>query len=177
MSRRTDKAIKEIQKISAEAGEQIKKIVLEGVKLVEGKFPKMIFGVALPKNEHREGCVARGTGEPVDVTVRAVGQKLPAIELFRVDAFWTKALVVVLTPFGIFECGYVMTEPSYAYAEDLRRRNVMVLVDAKPDWERKREGPDLWVKYGVLALQKLEELKRGGDFYTEDCKFWSEFQL
>jgi len=168
-------AADKIQQLSVGAAEQIKKIVLKEAKSVKRKFPKMIFGVALPKNEHREGCVARGTGEPVDVTVRAVGQKLSAIELFRVDAFWTKASIVVLSPEGIFECRYVMTEPSYA--DKLRVRKVMVLVDAKPDWEGKREGPDLWVKYGVLALQKLEGLKRGGDFYQEDCKFWSEFQL
>src|SRR3989304_3824304 len=125
-----------IEKINADATAEIKGIIIQTAKKLGKKFPMMEFGVR--DNKEREGCVVEGMISDVDVTVYATKRMMPGIKLASKDGFWTDSWEIILTPDGIFECGYVMSEP--ADADKIRKSGCCVTIDTRPDWERKYES-------------------------------------
>lgn len=136
-----------VKQIASEAGQSIKRSVLEEASFVRDKFPKIIFGIR--DNASRETDIVEGMLSSVDVTLRAYDREMPGIVLWRDDRFWTEDSIVVLTPKGIFKCAYVMS----------KRANSNIC-GSQPDWTNRKESPDLYVKYGEQAIIELEKLKK-----------------
>lgn len=137
--------IEEIRNISSWAANKIKDIVQRALQNI--KLPKMVLGVR--DNIPREVCSAEGMLGSVDITVYAVEQERPAITLYKDDRFWKEAKIVLLTPEGIFRCGYVMSESTKTD-----------LIQSRPDWKYRTESPSLWIEFGETAIQELNKLKK-----------------
>lgn len=150
-----DTAKQKIGDVFSGAVNEIKPIVLEEIQKLGERFPEMIFGVRDEKP--RKSNVVHGMLGVVDVTVRAVATKMSGIVLSKDDRFWTEASIIVLTPEGIFKCGYVMSEP--ADRESRIRDRHCVQVNSQPDWKYREESPNLWVQYCEAAIHKLSLVK------------------
>ena len=144
----------EIEKISDDAKAKIKKIITRLARKLGKNFPMMEFGVRDKKK--RETCIAEGIISDVDITAYATVRGMRGIKLTNDKRFWTERVDVVLTPRGIFECSYVMSEPTVTAEQ--RREGRGVTISSKPDWKNRYESADLYLKYAEKTLDELAKL-------------------
>ncbi len=107
------------------------------------KLPRITFGMRDVR--FRERKLTRSA--PQAAMQKRVGHILDVYDLFT----------IVLTPDGIFQCPYVLSEPEEA--DFLRSKGLDPLPLLYPDWQRRRARPDLWLEYHDKILEILKGLR------------------
>lgn len=141
----TEKAA--VDAISCDAMAKVKSIIIAAAKKISRDFPMMKLGIR--DNKKRPGESVDGMLDSVDVTVHATKKEMPGIVLYDAGQFWERNWIIILTPDGIFECRFVMSE-----AENKKEDN---LIESCPDWTRRRENADLYLRYAERAFIKIAD--------------------